>query len=109
MIQGRCVSCDFWNQIPSKNPICEFGGCRSKDAVDAAGGMLMPTSTFGCRFWKEREPDLREQLAVELFELRERSWTCGPRLRYEDISEALHNQFLEDADKIIAIFEKHKR
>ena len=103
MTEGRCVSCESWDQIPSENPICEFGSCRSKDAVKAAGGMLMPTSAFGCRFWNERGPDLREQLA-------EYAHACVREglLPYSELNDNARSDYLRHADKIIAMFEKHR-
>ena len=103
MIEGMCPNCEFWNQIPSENPICEFGACRSKDATDAAGGMLMPTSAFGCRFWSEREPHLREHLAKHVDYLLSNwiDWKGGPDKDKKAVA-LLH------ADEFIAIFEKHK-
>ena len=98
MIEGRCESCGFWEDkrdIPLLDG--SRGTCASEDAHKTCGYM-MPSSRFGCRFWKEREPDLREELAEYIAMLLSHIQTSGEH-RYVSLGAS---------DDIIAIFEKHR-
>jgi len=117
---GRCESCRFWEQRAD----AVIGPCRSKDVRCALGPPIIPASRFGCVFWKEREPGLREELAEYAHEawrkhLMEKAafhmpnphierWERQMRTAYTDLPEWKKESDRAEADKMIAIFEKHK-
>lgn len=109
MIEGRCVSCDFWKNVgPSphqRNMVA--GDCTSEEALACISGyFLSTTGRFGCPLWKRREPDLREELVQQLF-LLWRDWSRS-RVEYEELSEWDKERLLDQADKMIAVCEKHQ-
>lgn len=120
MSDKRCSSCECWN-APSIH--ADFGWCESEK--------MQTRVEFGCIFWKKEEPDLREQLAayahdawsgwiVYLFERATRCtngqavidstdadrWTRQCKMKYGELPEWEKESDRDEADKMIAIFEK---
>lgn len=120
MIEGRCASCNHWTDFRSLEQrdwrTDESGKCNcdkfTYDGLTALDGLnyldaahyaasFSTGREFGCVHWKEREPDLREQLAEYIDGMVSHYIPSG---RWEWKKE----RGPRVADEIIAMFEKHQ-
>lgn len=119
MSEKRCAYCKSWNS--RIHP--DFGWCEAEK--------MQTRLEFGCIFWTEKEPDLREQLAEYAHERwsgwmeylfdkspinpvgaatipieRVERWWRLMRTDYANLREEEKESDRDEADRMIAIFEK---